>query len=62
MSRTRHSGKGGGYEYWASRSGKYYEVPGRYIKVITHLKERRVGKLEVVRTPDEVRKYAAGGM
>jgi hypothetical protein len=36
-----------GKEYWKSRLHRYGEVPGRITKLLTHRKERRVGKLIV---------------
>ncbi len=33
-----------GLEYWKSRLHRFGEDPGRYTKVRTHRKERRVGR------------------
>lgn len=53
MSRTNHASKGPGYEYWASRLHRHGETPGRYTKVATHKKERRVARHQLYR--DQIR-------
>ncbi len=44
MSRTHHTSKGPGFEYWASRLHRFGEEPGRWTKTQTHRKERRDAK------------------
>jgi hypothetical protein len=59
MSRTIHGSKGPGYEYWASRWRRYGEQPGRFTKTKTHRFERRHGKEDIRRTPEEAIKRLA---
>lgn len=48
MSRTFHKQKqkncGLGKEYWKSRLHRFGEVTGRFTKILTHRKERRLKK------------------
>ena len=38
-----------GKEYWKSRLHRGGEMPGRYTKQLTHRKERRINKQEILR-------------
>jgi len=38
-----------GKEYWKSRLHRYGEVLGRYTKIRTHRKERREGKILILK-------------
>lgn len=49
MSRTKHSSKSPGYEYWSRRPGLKMATPGRYAKQLTHRLERRHAQRELTR-------------
>lgn len=55
MSKTKKGSKGPGYEYWGRRTwgkGKWLSDPGRYAKVQTARKERRISKQIVKESSD----------
>lgn len=42
--RRSKNGKGSGYEYWGRRDSKGCNDPGKENKVLTHRRERRIGR------------------
>jgi hypothetical protein len=49
MSRTKHSSKSPGFEYWSRRPGLKMATPSRYAKQLTHRLERRHAQRELTR-------------
>lgn len=39
--------KGAGFEYWGTRNAKGQRDPGKDTKVLTHRRERRIGRMDL---------------
>ena len=57
MSRTQKGKKGCGFEFWKSRYSPHGDGPGRFIKDVTHKRERLKAKINLNKGTETNPKY-----